>query len=184
MNKILIFFLASLISCQSKSTNDKQLEILAFKNMSDLTTVEYTLSKVVKVNDNGDWYKLGNRKILMSVTAYVKAGIDFGAIETKHITINKNEVTILLPKAKIISLSIPPNEIKEESKEVSLVRSEFSNDEKNKLLIQAETSINKAIDSLGIVQKAATNATAFITNFVQKLGYSTVIIVYDSTTTK
>jgi Protein of unknown function (DUF4230) len=180
MQKIIIATLFLLLfSCNNKSKEQQRKEIFAFKEMSDLATVEYTLSKVVKANDNATWYKLGKRKIIMSVMAYAKAGIDLSQIKDEQVVINNDGIIIQLPKAKLIYLNIPPEEIKEEMAATGLFRQGFDNNEKNELLIQAENSIRHSIDSLGILKKAEDNAQLFISNFVKRLGYKNVIITFE-----
>jgi hypothetical protein len=181
MQKIFIFLLfIVVISCNNKDDLKNRKEIFAFKEMSDVATVEYTLSKVVKANDNSTWYKLGNRKIVMSVIAYAKAGIDLSTVSEDKITINNNNVKVILPHAKLINLNIPPDEIKEETTDIGTLRWQYTNEEKNNLLIQAEQSIRQSIDSIGIIKKAEENATNFISNFIKRLGYSNVSISFDS----
>jgi Protein of unknown function (DUF4230) len=185
MQKIYFSLLVTLLlSCNTKDNLKSRKEIFAFKEMSDVATVEYTLSKVVKANDNSTWYKFGNRKIVMSVMAYAKAGIDLSAVTDEKVTITNNNVNIVLPHAKLINLNIPPEEIKEETTDVGTLRWQYNNDEKNSLLIQAEESIRKSIDSIGIIKKAEENATTFISNFIKRLGYNNVTISFDSIPTK
>jgi hypothetical protein len=181
MQKIIIALLSIfLLSCNNKSKEQQRKEIFTFREMSDLATVEYTLSKVVKANDNATWYKLGKRKIIMSVMAYAKAGIDLSQIKDENILVSDDAVTIQIPHAKLINLNIPPEEIKEEMSETSLFRQGFDNNEKNDLLIQAENSIRHSIDSLGILKKAEDNAQLFLGNFIKRLGYKKVTITFDN----
>jgi Protein of unknown function (DUF4230) len=168
-----------LLGCTAKISDRERKEIFAFREMGDLTTVEYTLSKVVKATDHGTWFKLGQRKIIMSVVAYAKAGIDMESIKEENIFLKNGAITIQLPHAKLISLNIPPEEIKEELTETGFWRDGFKTEEKNNLLIQAEQSVRKSIDSLGILAKAEENARFLITNYVKRLGYKEVAITFD-----
>lgn len=62
------------------SKNQQQKEILfSLREMSDLATVEYTITKIIKANDNKTWFKIGERKILMSCEAHIKAGVDMSS---------------------------------------------------------------------------------------------------------
>jgi hypothetical protein len=178
---LLLFFVGLLYSCDQKLSEKERKEIFALKEMSDLTTVEYTLSKVIKANDNKTWFKIGDRQILMSVQAYAKAGIDLSLLREEQLSLTKSNIKIILPRAKLISLSIPPEEIRQEMENVSLLRHQFSNEEKNNLLVQAEQNIRSSIDSLGILKKAEKNAVVFIENFIKKLGHKNVTVVIDST---
>ena len=72
---LLLFF----TSCNKKEEQLQQ--VLALRQMSDLATVEYVVTKIIKASDNKTWYKLGDRKILMSCKATLTAGIDLAAIK-------------------------------------------------------------------------------------------------------
>ncbi len=165
--------------CAGKPAADRQTQVFALREMSDLATVEYTLSKVVKANDNGTWFKMGQRKIALSVQAYVKAGIDLGAINKEQVMINQNKIVLQLPRARLITLNIPPEEIKEEVESTGFFRDGFTNSEKEELLSQAEQSIRKSVDSLGILKTAEDNAVFFIGNFLKRLGFTEVELTFD-----
>lgn len=184
--RILFLFLIVVIilGCNKSFSSKDKKEILALKEMSDLATVEYTISKVVKANDNKTWYKIGDRKILMSVMAYVKAGIDLSLIKEENISYQNKTIHIILPTAKVISMNIPPEEIKQEMTDIGALRQNFTNEEKNALLVQAEQSIQQSIDSLGILKKAEENAKLFIENFVKKLGHQNVHVTIGATKQK
>ncbi len=160
--------------CSNNITEKQKQEIFAFKDMSALTTVEYTISKVIKADDKATWYKIGDRKIVMSVMAYAKAGIDLSKVSKENINQKNGTIQIQIPQANLVSLSIPPEEIQQEFTAISGLRTNFNNEEKNNLLIQAEKNIRSSLDSIGILKKAESNAIFFIENFVRKLGYQKI----------
>src|SRR4051812_29765484 len=114
MYKIFVIPLFFLIGCSKKEESDKKPGILSLKEMTDLATVEYTVTKVIKANDNKTWFKIGDRKILMSCEAHVKAGIDMSAINKNSFKIAGKNIEVTLPPPKIISISLPPEGIKTE----------------------------------------------------------------------
>lgn len=175
---ITILTTLSIVSCGKRNLPNVS-SVFAFTQMSELATVEYTLTKVVKANDNSTWYTLGDRKIVMSVIAYAKAGIDLSKVSNKINVNNANELTIKLPPAKLISLNIPPDGIKEEGTQIGMLRKKYTNAEKNNLLQQAEQSILHTIDSLGILKKAELNAIQFVKNYTAQLGYNKVNVIID-----
>lgn len=180
MNKIAgtVCMLLLFVSCRSKSLPEQKQDILALKEMNDLATAEYTITKVVKASDNQTWFKLGRRKILISCQASIKAGIDLSGIKETDIEILDKQVTLYLPSARIITLNIPPENIKVEHQDLGFWRDKFSNEEQNGLMIQAEQSIRHAADSLGIIQSAEGNAKAFIGSFLKRLGYEQINIEF------
>ncbi len=53
--------------------------------MSELASVEYVVTRIIKASDNKTWFKLGERKILISCQATLTAGIDLSKITEKDI---------------------------------------------------------------------------------------------------
>ena len=146
--------------------------------MSDLATVEYTVTKIIKANDNKTWFKIGDRKILMSCEAHIKAGVDMSQITKDHFTIDDKDITVILPEPKVVSLSIPAEAIKVEFQDISLFRDPFKTAERDQLAAQAETQIRNSIDSLGILQQAKITTSLFINNLLVRLGYQNITITY------
>lgn len=176
-----IFLLLLLITSGCATKQKKQNDILfSLKEMSDLATVEYTVTKIIKANDDKTWYKLGDRKILMSCEANIKAGIDMSSISQKNFIIDGKDVELKLPSPKVISLSIPAETIKVEYQDISLFRDPFKAAERDQLASQAEAQIRNSIDSLGILQQAKVNTSLFINNLLVKLGYESIKITYDN----
>lgn len=175
------FFLALVaaccfISCKQKSVPAQKQDILALKEMSELATAEYTITKVVKANDNQTWFKIGDRKILLSCSGSIKAGIDLSQLKEENITIENKNITLNLPPARVIYLNIPPESVKLEFQKVGFWRDKFSFAEQNELMTQAEQQIRMAADSIGIIQSAEKNASIFLTGFLKRLGYSVINI--------
>ena len=146
--------------------------------MSDLATVEYTVTKIIKANDNKTWFKIGDRKILMSCEAHIKAGVDMSLITKNDFTINDKEISLQLPGPKVVSLSIPAETIKVEYQDISLFRDPFKTAERDQLAAQAEAQIRNSIDSLGILQQAKINTSLFVNNLLVRLGYQNITITY------
>jgi hypothetical protein len=177
--KVLIILLLLLTSCAKKEENKP--DIFSLKEMSDLATVEYTVTKIIKANDNKTWFKIGDRKILMSCEAHIKAGIDLSNLTQDNFAINGKSITVKLPPPKVISLSIPAEKIKSEYEDVGIFRDKFTSSDRNALAIQAETQIKNSIDSLGILQQAKVNTSLFVSNFLKSLGYENINITYSNT---
>lgn len=146
--------------------------------MSDLATVEYTVTKIIKANDNKTWFKIGDRKILMSCEAHIKAGVDMSGITENNFIIDGKDITLQLPAPKVVSLSIPAETIKVEFQDISLFRDAFKTAERDQLAAQAETQIRNSIDSLGILQQAKINTSLFVNNLLVRLGYQKITIRY------
>lgn len=168
MATVLIF------GCQEKKSAVDA--VMQLKELSELATVEYTITKIIKASDDQTWYKIGDRKILMSCQATVKAGIDLSQLKSEDISINGDEITLTLPRATIQSLNIKPEDIRTEFQEVGLFRSDFTAAERNQLMAQGEAQIRKNMASTDILRTAESNASLFIGQFLRQLGYQKVDI--------
>ncbi len=173
-----ILLLATIFSCKKEN---KINEVFAIREMSELATVEYLVTKIIKASDDQTWYKIGDRKILMSCEASIKAGIDLSSIKEDNVTIEGKSISLVLPKAHLISVNIKPENIKVEYQETGLFRSDFSVAEKDALMTQGEKQIRGSVDSLGVIQTAETNATLFISNYLKQLGYHRIHIRFSNT---
>jgi len=180
LNKNTAFLFLSLLWVVGCNKQEKQLQhVMALQQMNDLATVEYIVTKMIKASDNNTWYKIGDRKILMSCKATLTAGIDLAQLTKEQVTIADKNITLSLPHAQLISINIKPEDIQVEYQEVDMFRQPFSGEERNALAIQAENQIKQSIPELGILQTAETNATLFISNFLRRLGYEKININFD-----
>ena len=171
------------VSCKKGPSLEEELEnwIPQMTEMAELGTVEYTVNKIVSANDNGDWYKLGDRMILFSTTSYIKAGIpldDFGEKNIQADALRKSAI-VTLPHARLLSFNMPPEEVKLTYKKISALRSDFNASERNKLLMQAEQQIRASIPSTGIYQEAERNASEMVTTMLKNLGFETVKVQFE-----
>ena len=172
-------FLILLLFCGCENKQHRQNEILSsLSQMSDLATVEYTVTKIIKANDNKSWFKIGERKILMSCEAHIKAGIDLSNITKKDFVIEGKNIELKLPPPKVITLSIPAEAIKVEFQEIGLFRDPFKTSERDRLASQAESQIRNSIDSLGILQQAKINTSLFVNNLFTRMGFQHISITY------
>lgn len=181
--KIIYFLLCIMVSCQAGSYKKEQ-DILALKEINELVTVEYVVNKIIKASDDKTWYKIGDRKILMTCEATLKAGIDFSAITAKHIQINGKEVALMLPHATLFSVNIKPENIRVAYEETGAFRSSFSTQERDMLAAQAQAQIGSAADALGVLQTAETNASLFVSHFLRNMGYEKIIIQFENAPVK
>lgn len=178
VQKLSILFIALLAVAGCRENKQLRNTILEVKKTGMLVTAEYTLGKIVKASDDKTWYKVGNRKILMSLEAELKAGIDLQDISEKNFRESEHTLFVTLPHARIFSLSIPPEKIKLEYQEVDLLRDPFSAAEREKLLAQAEQQIRKLADSLKILNTAEENAALYFENLMQQSGYKNVQVSF------
>ncbi len=179
---VLLLTALMLPACTERVPEDTtEREIEAISHMRELSLVEYRVRKIVKADDEGEWYKIGDRKILLSCTAYLKAGIDLSGFSAENVDINRldGSVTVTVPHAKLLSLDMPASEIREEYDHVTMLRHSFSAEERNALLRQGEKQIRSSVPSLGILEKAEENARRFFESVFTKMGFTSVEVVFE-----
>lgn len=176
----LFLFLTTLLfyCCKQKQKEEKSI-VQEVQQTGVLVTAEYTLQKMVKASDNRTWYKLGDRKILLSAEAVVKAGVDLQQLKPQNVSVHDSTIQLQLPAPKIFSLSLPPEKIKVQYEAVDFFRTRFSAAEREALLRQAESQIRELADSLGILETAKTNAAAFLQRLLTGKGFRTVKVEFE-----
>lgn len=162
--------LLALFSCTDKR-HELSKTILTLTETGQLVTVEYTLGKVIRASDDKTWYKIGDRKIIITCEAYLKAGVDLKSITTDNFLVHNDSMVITLPHAQLFNLSIPPDKIRVAYEDIGAFRSVFSAAEREDLVAQAEPQILSLADSLGILQTAENNAAAFMQHLFEESGY-------------
>ena len=147
--------------------------------MAELVTVEYTIKKIINADDAA-WYKYGDRKILFTCTAFLKAGIDMKDFSPDDVVVNRENksITVTLPDAKLLSYNIPPEMIKQEFCNVTGFRFGFTPQDKQNLKLQGEQSILEDIPNYGILEDARKNAKEFFEATFAQLGYKNITVKF------
>lgn len=175
--KKLIFIALFLGGC---STNEElpKADVFEIRNIGVLSTSEYTFGKVLRIEDPGEWYAYGDRKILISTKAIVKAGVNLNDLKQEDIKVNGKTLSIDLPPASITSFQMDPNQIKVEMEDINWFRDGFTQQEKNKFLKEGEKKIRQEIEQTNILKDAERTSTEFITKFYKQLGYDSVRVTF------
>lgn len=182
-----LFISLGLLSMAGACADEKVDEerVFEIRRIGMLSTTEYTIGKIIRLDDvyddeDSEWYeyykKYGERKILISCRAKVKAGVDLSKLSKDDIEVKGTTIIIHLPAAEITSFSIDPRDIRTEAESITGFRSSFSQEEKNSFLKQAEESMREDLESTGILKDARENAEAFLTEFYEEMGFKEVII--------
>jgi hypothetical protein len=155
---------------------DAAATITALQQTQELATVAYTYSKVVKASDNETWYKIGDRKILITCEARIKAGYDLSKIDPGYVDITQKKIIITLPPPQILSLSIPPEEVRVAYEDIGFFRSRFDAAAQNEVMRLAEAQIRQQADKDAILKDAEKNGKLWLTSFLMGLGFEYVEI--------
>jgi len=156
--------------------------VMQIKKCSKLHTAEYHLHKIVTHNDQmklrgtllaqefNITLPFGDRKIAIPMDATVKAYIDFSAFSEKNIRRSGQRIEVILPdpKVELTSSRINHREIK---KQVSIVRSNFSDEEMANYERQGRAAILSDVPRLGIIDMARENAANVLIPMIEQMGY-------------
>lgn len=175
---ILFSFLFTFFSCSKEAEYEKSKDVFEIRNIGLLSTSEYTIGKIIELKDDSEWYKFGDRTILISCKAKIKAGVDLQLIQNDDIQVNGDAITIRLPYPTIISFDMDPNLIKTEMEDINGFRQAFTQEEKNQILALGEKSIKEKIKQTDILKHAKTNTEIFIQNFYKELNYKKVHVEF------
>lgn len=185
MKKFFLFFCLATAVLSSCTKNSVEQEIeKRVRNMggasAQLGTVEYTISKIIKV-DHDVFYKVGERKILFSSLSTMKAGVDLSKFCADSVVIDKKHktITINLPRPQVLSFNMPAENIKMEYSKTSKLRSEFSVAERNEVLKQGEEAIINAAESLGIFKDAEDNVRTLFEAMLARTNYEKINVNFN-----
>ena len=158
-------------ACSRRPSMQEQLleSIAMLSRTEELGTVEYTVRKAVKARDEGDWFKIGNRRILLDRIPLDKIVVDG----------QSRAVSMVLPHAAVLSINIPPEQIRLEYEDVTGFRSKFDDRERQALLKQGEREIVRDIPKLGILAEAETNAEEFFRSMLAQMGFENIQITFE-----
>ena len=180
---LLAALLVLLTACAHGPSLQQQVmqRLSTLSRSAELGTVEYTVRKAVRARDEGEWFKIGNRRILFSCTAYLKAGIRLDRIPLDKIVVDgqSRAVSMVLPHAAVLSINIPPEQIRLEYEDVTGFRSKFDDRERQALLKQGEREIVRDIPKLGILAEAETNAEEFFRSMLSQMGFENIQITFE-----
>ena len=187
---IVIMAITLLASCSRNKTDEtaKQVDtipeiVMQIQKCSRLYTAEYKFHKIITHQDKktikASLFKtdmsfdipMSQRKIAIPMDATVKAYIDFSNFSEKNVTKYGNKIEVTLPDPRIIMTSskIDHNGIK---KDVSLIRSNFSDEELSNYEKQGRDQIIKSISKTDILERAKMNAANNIIPMIKLMGYN------------
>ena len=152
------------------------------RQVSELGTVQYTVQKVVS-NSDETWQLFGNRKILFSFKAVIKAGIDMDKFDTESVRISVDKkhktksISLVLPQPEVLSYNICPDDVKVIYHQVSFLRTEYSNEERNAIETKGEMELKEDKELTDMILKdARQNAALFMEMLLRENGFTNVKI--------
>lgn len=186
---IVMLAITLLASCNRNKTDEtaKQIDtipemVMHIQKCSRLYTAEYKFHKIITHQDKktikASLFKtdmsfdipMSERKIAIPMDATIKAYIDFSNFSEKNITKYGNKIEVTLPDPRIIMTSSKINH-EDIKKDVSLMRSSFSDEELLNYEKQGRDQIIKAIPQTDILERAKMNAANNIIPMIKLMGY-------------
>lgn len=180
---LLITISALLLPSCGKKNHAQELES-QIKSMggasAELGSVEYTISKIIAI-DHDRFYKIGDRKVLFSSLSTMKAGVDLSTFCADSVSIDnkKGTIDIRLPKAKVLALSMPFENIKMEYSKVGGLRSEFSVEERSEILKQGQEAIMNDAEKIGILKDAEDNVRTIFESLLAGADFKEINITFN-----
>ena len=176
-----LFLILGFASCKPSLEDSVKSEIQHVQESAELGTAEYTIRKVVSFKGEGkgiDYLKVGDRMIIFTCRAYLKAGVNLSELSMDDVKINEKakEITVNLPAVKLLSMNMPAEEVVLNFEKVSLTRSNFTAEERNSFLQQGEEAIKKAVAEIGILDDAKKNTKDFFHAMFKQLGFETITV--------
>jgi hypothetical protein len=171
------------VSCSKTDVGSGWLNKM--KQAAELSTVQYTVQKVVSNNDES-WRIFGDRKILFSFKAVIKAGIDMEKFDATKVRVvesrrdKKKKIWLELPQPRILSYNIRPDDVKQLYSEVSLLRTEYSNEERDAIVTKGEMELkmDRELTEM-ILRDARLNAEVFMKMLLLRNGFTDVYISFN-----
>lgn len=179
---IILIVAVLLSSCNKQETESAWQQRI--RQVSELGTVQYTVQKVVS-NSDETWQVFGDRKILFSFKAVIKAGIDMDKFDAESVRISVDKkhktksISLVLPQPEVLSYNISPDDVKMIYNQVSFLRTEYSNEERNAIERKGEMEL-KADQELTdmILKDARQNAAMFMELLLRENGFTNVKITF------
>lgn len=171
-----------LVSCEKKAEESAWQQKL--RQVAELGTVQYTVQKVVS-NSDETWQIFGDRKILFSFKAVIKAGIDMDKFDAESVRISEDKknktksISLELPQPEVLSYNIRPDDVKEIYNQVSFLRTEYTNEERDAIVSKGEMELKVDRELTDMILKdARQNAAMFMEMLLRENGFSDVTITF------
>ena len=182
--KVCVLAAAVLLAASCAKKEEESQWQQRMRQAAELGTVQYTVQKVVSNNDES-WKIFGDRKILFSFKAVIKAGIDMEKFDPQSVRVSENKrkgtkkISLELPQPKILTYNVRPEDVKLLYSEVSLLRTEYTNKERDEIVAKGlwELKTDKELTGM-ILRDARLNAESFVEMLLRRNGFTNVEITF------
>ena len=152
--------------------------LLQVQQMNQLTTVRYTVQKVIGITEQKQ--PVGSEAILLIVQARVEAGIDLASLRQEDVTVRVDgTVVVRLPAAKVLNVTVDEGETKvwDRTKTWWTPWAPYGLDLEQQARRAGVEAIEKAALEMGILGQAERNAETSIRGLLGLAGVKDVLVV-------
>jgi hypothetical protein len=149
--------------------------IASIQRLARLESVVYTMDKVVEGDRTNQYLPdiLTGDKLLLIVHGQAVAGVDLSSIQTSNVQIDGRSVTIAMPAAQLLSVSLDNSKTRVYSRITGLLVPADPNLE-SEVREKAEAGLRQSALDSGILNTAEGNARATLTTLLHSLGFQQI----------
>ena len=149
--------------------------IASIQRLARLESVVYTMDKVVEGDRTNQYLPdiLTGDKLLLIVHGQAVAGVDLSSIQASNVLIDGRSVTIAMPAAQLLSVSLDNSKTRVYSRITGLLVPADPNLE-SEVREKAEAGLRQSALDSGILNTAEGNARATLTTLLHSLGFQQI----------
>jgi hypothetical protein len=149
--------------------------IASIQRLARLESVVYTMDKVVEGDRTNQYLPdiLTGDKLLLIVHGQAVAGVDLSSIQASNVHIDGRSVTIAMPAAQLLSVSLDNSKTRVYSRITGLLVPADPNLE-SEVREKAEAGLRQSALDSGILNTAEGNARATLTTLLHSLGFQQI----------
>jgi hypothetical protein len=149
--------------------------IASIQRLARLESVVYTMDKVVEGDRSSEYLPdiLTGDKILMIVHGQAVAGVDLSNVQAGNVQIDGSSVTITMPAAELLSVSLDNSKTRVYSRITGLLVPADPNLE-SEVREKAQAELRQSALASGILTTAEGNARATLTTLLHSLGFQQI----------
>jgi hypothetical protein len=154
-----------------RTSLDAPAMLLQIQRMSELTTVKYSVQKVIGLEEAK--FPVGTERILLVVQASVRAGIDLSQLKLEHVRIlGEDRVLVQLPEPRVLQVAIDEKQTKVWDREVTWWTPwvPYNLDLERQARLAALKSVEETALEMGALEQARTNARQLIRGLLEQMG--------------
>jgi hypothetical protein len=149
--------------------------VASIQRLARLESVVYTMDKVVEGDRTNEYLPdfLTGDKLLLIVHGQAVAGVDLGKVQASNVEIDGRSVTVTMPAAELLSVSLDNSKTRVYSRDTGLLVPADPNLE-TETREKAEADLRQAALASGILTTAEGNARATLTTMLHSLGFQQI----------